>query len=164
MSGNNMKKEETIEESKVFIRMRNLIFLLLGLLIAQFWLGMTINLEVNIPVKTLGAIQSIIYFASHYAFIFAHVAVGFTILLLSLVFIILSISSHALSLQICAVVILAGVIGAITNGVLFLMSGQFFGWSVGMAMSAVSVLIVAAISLYFLGKIMGKAERMIVKE
>jgi uncharacterized membrane protein len=57
-----------------------------------------------------------------------------------------------LSIRICAIVILAGVIGAIANGILFLMSGQFFGWSIGMAMSAVSVLIVSAITLYFIGE------------
>jgi uncharacterized membrane protein len=57
-----------------------------------------------------------------------------------------------LSLRICAIIILAGVIGAITNGILFLMSGQFFGWSIGMAMSAVTVLVVSAISLYYIGQ------------
>ena len=77
---------------------------------------------------------------------------GFAILLVSLVFLILGFKTQLLSIRICAIVILAGVIGAIANGILFLMSGQFFGWSIGIAMSAVSVLIVSAISLNFMGE------------
>ena len=133
-------------------RIRNVTFLLIGLLIAQFWLGMTINLEVNLPVKYLGAIQSLIYFGSRFGFVLVHIINGFAILLTSLVFFVLSFKTQLLSLKVCAIVILAGVIGAIINGILFLMSGQFFGWSIGMAMSAVSVLVASAISLYFIGE------------
>ncbi len=149
-----MKTTETLEseESKVIVKIRNVIFLLLGLLVTQFWLGMTINLEINMPVKYLGAVQSLIYFGSHYMFILAHISVGIAILLTSLTFLILGFRTQLLSLRICAIVILAGVIGAITNGILFLMSGQFFGWSIGMAMSAVSALVASAISLYFVGE------------
>ncbi|EQB71826.1 MAG: hypothetical protein AMDU1_APLC00017G0013 [Thermoplasmatales archaeon A-plasma] len=117
----------------------------------QLWLGMTINLEVNIPVKYLGAVQSLAYFGNHFGFILAHIVTGFAILVTSFAILFLSYKTQFLSLRICAIVIFAGVVGAITNGILFLMSGQFFGWSIGMAMSAVSVLIVSAISLYFIG-------------
>ncbi len=92
------------------------------------------------------------YFGSHFGFILAHIVVGFTILITSLGLLVLSFRTHILSLRISAVIILAGVIGAIINGILFLMSGQFFGWSIGMAMSAVTVLIVSAISLYYIGQ------------
>jgi hypothetical protein len=112
---------------------------------------MTINLEVNIPVKYLGAVQSLAYFENHFGFILAHIVTGFAILVTSFAILFLSYKTQFLSLRICAIVIFAGVVGAITNGILFLMSGQFFGWSIGMAMSAVSVLIVSAISLYFIG-------------
>ena len=145
-----IKNVET-KKTQSIVRIRNLVFVLLALLIAQFWLGMTINLEVDIPVKYLGAVQSLLYFGSHFGFILARIVVGFTILVTSLGFLVLSFRTHILSLRISAVIILAGVIGAITNGILFLMSGQFFGWSIGMAMSAVSVLVVSAISLYFIG-------------
>ncbi len=148
----NLKKSTESGTTDSIVKMRNAIFLLLGLLIAQFWLGMTINLEVNIPVKHLGAIQSLMYFGSHYGFITEHIITGFAILLTSLAFLILAFKTQLLPLRICAIVIFAGVICAITNGILFLMSGQFFGWSIGMAMSAVSVLIVSAIGLYFLGE------------
>ena len=148
------KPTKLIEHGKTnyIVRIRNVTFLLLGLLILQFWLGMTINLEVNIPVKHLGAIQSILYFGGHFDFVLVHIINGFAILLVSLIFLILSFKTQLLSIRICAIGILAGVIGAIANGILFLMSGQFFGWSIGMAMSAVSVLIVSAITLYFIGE------------
>ncbi len=134
------------------VKMRNLIFLLLALVAAQFWLGMTINLEVNLPVKNLGALQSLIYFGSHFGFILAHIINGIAILVTSLAFLVLSFKTQFLSLKVCAIVVLAGVIDAIINGMLFLMSGQFFGWSIGMAMDAVSVLIVSAVAMYFIGK------------
>ncbi|MDG7038299.1 MAG: hypothetical protein JRN32_03340 [Nitrososphaerota archaeon] len=148
------KSTKLIEHGKTnpIMKIRNVIFLLIGLLTAQFWLGMTINLEVNIPVKHLGAIQSLIYFGSRFDFVLAHIIIGFAILLTSLVFLILGFKTQLLSLRVCAIVVPAGVIGAIINGILFLMSGQFFGWSIGMAMSAVSILIVSAISLYFIGE------------
>ncbi|MCW6171189.1 MAG: hypothetical protein LVQ96_08500 [Thermoplasmatales archaeon] len=139
-------------KTNIIVNIRNVIFLLLGLLIIQFWLGMTINLEVNIPVKHFGAMRSLMYFGGHFGFVLVHVIIGFAILLTSLTFLILGFKTHLLSLRICAIVAFAGVIGAITNGILFLMSGQFFGWSIGMAMSAVSVLVVSAVSLYFVGK------------
>ena len=148
----NLKKSTESGTTDSIVKMRNAIFLLLGLLIAQFWLGMTINLEVNIPVKHLGAIQSLMYFGSNYGFIMVHIINGFAILFTSLTFLILAFKTQLLPLRICAIIIFAGVIGAITNGILFLMSGQFFGWSIGMAMSAVIVLVVSAISLYFLGE------------
>ena len=147
-----MAKNVKSKEKNNIVKIRNVIFLLIGLLIAQFWLGMTINLEVNIPLKYLGAIQSLIYFGSHFVFILAHIINGFAILITSLAFLVLSFRTHILSLRISASVAFAGVIGAIINGILFLMSGQFFGWSIGMAMSAVTVLVVSAISLYFVGE------------
>jgi hypothetical protein len=99
--------------------------MLSGLLITQFWLGMTINLEVNIPVKYLDLIQSPIYFGSHCACILAHIVNGLALLLTSLIFLFLCFKTLYLSLKICTIFILAGVIGDITNGVLFLMSGRF---------------------------------------
>ena len=77
------KSTKLIEHGKTnpIMKIRNVIFLLIGLLAAQFWLGMTINLEVNIPVKHLGAIQSLIYFGSRFDFVLAHIIIGFAILL-----------------------------------------------------------------------------------
>ena len=148
------KSTKLIERGKPnpIMKIRNVIFLLIGLLIAQFWLGMTINLRVNIPVKHLGAVQSLIYFGGHFAFILEHIINGLVILLTSLTLLLFSLKTNLKALKICALFILAGVIGAITNGIFFLMSGQFFGWSIGMAMSAVIVLVASAISLYFIGE------------
>ncbi len=152
IEGSRLIKSVGTKKIQSIVRIRNLVFVLLALLIAQFWLGMTINLEIDIPVKYLGAVQTLVYFGSHFGFILAHIVVGFAILITSLGFLVLSFRTHILSLRICSIVTFAGVIGAITNGILFLMSGQFFGWSIGMAMSAVTVLIVSAISLYFVGE------------
>ena len=154
MKNNVGEPTELIKHGKTnhIVEIRNVTFLLLSLLIVQFWMEMTINLEVNIPVKHLGAIQSILYFGSHFDFVLVHIINGFAILLVSLVFLILSFKTQLLSLRICAIVIIAGVIDAITNGTLFLMPGQFFGWSIGMTMSSVSVMTVYAISLYFIGE------------
>ncbi|MEM3192975.1 MAG: hypothetical protein QW292_13010 [Candidatus Parvarchaeota archaeon] len=134
------------------IRIRNLIIVLFAFLIFQFWLGMTINLEINMPIKHLGALESLIYYGGHFGFILVHIVNGFCILVVSLILFSESIKSSYTSLKIGSSVTLAAVVGAIVNGILFLESGQFFGWSVGMAMSAVSVLIAAAISLYFVGR------------
>ena len=152
IEGSMLIKNVETKKTQSIVRIRNLVFVLLALLIVQFWLGMTINLEIDIPVKYLGAVQTLLYFGSHFGFILAHIIVGFTILINSLGLLVLSFRTHILSLRISAVIILAGVIGAIINGILFLMSGQFFGWSIGMAMSAVTVLIVSAISLYYIGQ------------
>lgn len=152
IEGSMLIKNVETKKTQSIVRIRNLVFVLLALLIVQFWLGMTINLEIDIPVKYLGAVQTLLYFGSHFGFILAHIIVGFTILINSLGLLVLSFRTHILSLRICAVIILAGVIGAITNGILFLMSGQFFGWSIGMAMSAVTVFVVSAISLYYIGQ------------
>lgn len=100
-------------------------YMLSGLLIIQFWLGMTINLEVNIPVKYLDPLQSLIYFGSHFACIIAHIVNGLAMLLTSQTFLFLCFKTLYLPLKICTIFILAGVIGDITNGVLFLMSGLF---------------------------------------
>ena len=152
IEGSMLIKNVETKKTQSIVRIRNLVFVLLALLIVQFWLGMTINLEIDIPVKYLGAVQTLLYFGSHFGFILAHIIVGFTILINSLGLLVLSFRTHILSLRISAVIILAGVIGAITNGILFLMSGQFFGWSIGMAMSAVTVFVVSAISLYYIGQ------------
>ena len=153
-----MIKNSRSGRTHAIVRIRNVIFILFILLIAQFWLGMAINLEVNMPVMHLGAIASLLYFGDHFWFILAHIVNGFVILTSSLVFLILSLKSPYVSLKIGSTVTLATVAGATVNGILFLESGQDFGWSVGMAMSAVGVLISAAISLYFVGKILGMIE------
>jgi hypothetical protein len=98
------------------------------------------------------SLETFKWIRGHFDFVLVHIINGFAILLVSLVFLILSFKTQLLSLRICAIIILAGVIGAIANGILFLMSGQFFGWSIGMTMSAVSVMTVYAISLYFIGE------------
>ena len=152
------KNHEAPTGIRELVWMRNNIFILLTFLIAQFWLGMTINLEVNMPVKHLGAISSILYFGSSSGFILAHMVNGFMILAASILFVIVSMKSPYVSLRIGAIVTLASVIGAVVNGVLFLDSGQDFGWSVGMAMSAVGVFVSAAVSLYFVGKNSGFLE------
>ncbi len=137
---------------QVLIRIRNVTFILLALLIPQFWLGMTINLEVNIPVKNLNAIGSLTYYGEHFPLILIHILNGFLILTVSVVLLLLSLRTEYKSIRILSIIIMTSVIGAIVNGILFLESGQFFGWSIGMAMSAVSALVLVAIILYFIGK------------
>ena len=62
MSTESLELTKSAEPGKTnsIVWMCNVIFLLLGFLIAQFWLGMTINLEVDIPVKHLGAILRLV--------------------------------------------------------------------------------------------------------
>lgn len=145
-------------ELKALEVIRNSIVVLLVLLVAQFWLGMTINLEINLPVEQLGAVQSLEYFGRTSIFVLVHITNAFLILGASILLLVTSFKSSLASLKVIALVELASVIGATVNGVLFLESGQSFGWSVGMAMSAVGVLISAAVDLYFVGKNLGRIE------
>ena len=152
------KNSNENEGMKHLVWMRNTIFLLLAILALQFWLGMTINLEVNIPVKHLGPLSSILYFGGHFIFVLLHIANGFFILVVAIVLLSLSFMNRHSSLKIVSVITLASVMGAIVNGILFLDSGQFFGWSIGMAMSAVSALISASIGLFLVGHLLGLEE------
>lgn len=138
--------------------MRNMVFTLFALILAQFWLGMTINLEVSLPIRHYGILQSLEFFGGYSGFLLAHVVNGFLILGASISFLLQSLRAKFTSLKIGATVTLASVVGAVVNGILFLESGQNFGWSVGMAMSAVSALVAMGTSLYFLGKGMYEAE------
>lgn len=157
-SEKNRVKNSGSESMHVIVLMKNVILILFFLMIIQFWLGMTINLEVNMPVKHLGIIESLLYYGGNYGFIAAHVANGIILLTFSLVFLLISLRSSYTSLKIGSAVTLASVVGAVVNGVLFLESGQSFGWSIGMAMSAVGVLVSAAASLYFVGKNLARVE------
>jgi peptidoglycan biosynthesis protein MviN/MurJ (putative lipid II flippase) len=132
-------------------RIRNTGIVFLALIGLQFWLGMSINLEVDLPVKHLSAFSSLFYYASHFGFVLAHVINGFLLLVFSLLYLVLAFKSNIETLKIISILGTASVIGAITLGILFHMSGQFFGWSIGMAMSAVSALIVYSLGFYFIG-------------
>lgn len=153
MNNNERKSTKPLEHRKtnIIVNIRNVILFLLALSTVQFDIGMTMNLDVNLPVKNLGALQSLIYFGGHFGLVLAHIINGIAILITSLVFLALSFKTHFLSLRILAILILAFVIDAIINGMLFLMSGQYFGWSIGMAMDAVFVLIISAVAMYFVG-------------
>jgi hypothetical protein len=67
-----------------------------------------------------------------------------------------SLTSSTRSFAIIGIIGMSAVIGATVNGILFLMSGQFFGNSIGMAMSAVVGLITYLTGLYKMGSILGK--------
>ncbi|MEM0161161.1 MAG: hypothetical protein QXQ25_05520 [Thermoplasmata archaeon] len=137
-------------------RMRTITIIFLVFVSLQFWLGMTINLELFLPIKYLSAVPSLIYYMSHYGFILVHVIDGFSLLLLTLLFLYFAFKEHYLSLKVISIVATSSVIGAIINGILFLMSGQFFGYSIGMAMSAISALITFAVGLYYIGFNIGR--------
>ena len=144
---------------KHLVWMRNTFFLFLAVMALQFWLGMTINLEVNIPVKHLGLFASLFYFGSHFTFVLIHIANGLVILIIALILLVLSFMNRHRSLKIISLIALFSVIGAIANSILFLESGQFFGWSIGMSMSAVSALISASIGLFYVGQLLGLDEK-----
>lgn len=146
-------------EVKHLVWMRNTFFLFLAVIALQFWLGMTINLEVNMPVKHLGLVASLLYFGSHFTFVLIHISNGLVILIIALILLALSFMNRHRSLKIISLIALFSVIGAIANGILFLESGQFFGWSIGMSMSAVSALISASIGLFYVGQLLGLDEK-----
>jgi hypothetical protein len=144
---------------KHLVRMRNTFFLFIAVISLQFWIGMTINLEVNIPVKHLGPISSLFYFGSHFTFVLIHIANGLFILTIAIILVTISFMNSRRSLRIVSLIALFSVVGAIVNGILFLASGQFFGWSIGMAMSAVSALVSASIGLFYVGHSLGLSEK-----
>ncbi len=149
-----MPKPESYKDILYHIRNTEVIFL--ALIALQFWLGMSINLELNLPVKHLSPIYSIIYYSSHFVFIFAHILNGVLLLIFSLLYLFWAVRSNQKSLKLIGFIGTTSIIGAIINGILFLMSGQFFGWSIGMAMSAVSALLAYSVGFYFIGIELGR--------
>jgi len=144
------------DDRKILVRLRNTTVIFLILITLQFWLGMSINLELNLPVKHLPPISSLIYYASHFGFILVHVLNGSLLLVVSFLYLFSAVISNFKSLKVIGVIGTVSVVGAVINGILFLMSGQFFGWSIGMAMSAVSALLTYSVGLYFIGIELGR--------
>ncbi len=114
---------------------------------------MTINLEVPLSSHGSGGIFALAFYATHYPVVLTHMIVGIGILAVSVTYLLFSLRSHYSSLIITGVIGLAAIIGAIFNGIEFLLSGQFFGYSIGMAMSAMFAILAYSVSLYFTGAI-----------
>jgi len=133
--------------------MRTHVIIFLALIIVQFWLGMTINLELTLHAPNSGGMTALVFYAMHYWPVLVHMLIGITILVVSLSFTIQSFRSHSRALIVIGIVGLVAVIGAIYNGIEFLLSNQFFGNSIGMAMSAVSAIVIYAVALYYIGSI-----------
>lgn len=134
--------------------LRNHVIIFLSLILVQFWLGMTINLEVPLPNLAYGGIPALLFYPIHYLPVLLHMVVAVAILMVSISFLALSIRTGSRALIITGAIGLAAILGAIYNGIEFLLSGQFFGYSIGMAMSAVSAIVVYAVSLYYMGVIL----------
>ena len=139
-------------------QLRTMIIVFIPLFTLQFWLGMSINLEINLPVEHFSAVESVIYFSSHFPMILAHILTGSLIVILATVFLAVSLTSSTRSFAIIGIIGMSAVIGATVNGILFLMTGQFFGNSIGMAMSAVVALITYLTVLYKTGLILGRKQ------
>jgi hypothetical protein len=136
------------------IRTHVLVFL--GLILIQFWLGMTINLEVTLPSLSFGGVSALTYFAAHYWQVLFHMIVAVVILAVSVRFLILSLKLKSRPLIVLGIIGLAAIVAAIYNGISFLLSNQFFGNSIGMAMSAVSSIVAYALALYYIGSMRGE--------
>lgn len=133
--------------------MRNHIVIFLALILIQFWLGMTINLELNLSASNYSGQSALLFYVIHYPLILAHMLVGIAILAVSVSFMIFSFQSSLRSLIITGIIGFAGIVGAFYNGIMFLLSGGYFGNSIGMAMSAVSAIVAYSVSLYYVGVI-----------
>ncbi|MCL5874570.1 MAG: hypothetical protein M1161_04435 [Candidatus Thermoplasmatota archaeon] len=142
-----MNRIQTIRSMKIHI------FVFLALILVQFWLGMTINLEVALPILSYGGISALIYYATHFWPVLAHIIIAITILIISARFVLLSLRVQSGPLLVLGIIGVAAILGAIYNGVSFLLSRQFFGNSIGMAMSAVSSVVVYGLALYYIGAI-----------
>jgi hypothetical protein len=128
-------------------------FVFLGLILVQFWLGMTINLEVSLPTLSYGGFSALIFYLAHFWLVISHAIIAIVILAVSAKFLMISLKSGSRALVVTGSLGLAAVLGAIYNGVAFLTSDQFFGNSIGMAMSAISAVVAYAVSLYYIGSI-----------
>ncbi len=146
-----MKDDSPSREARNLILMRNISVAFLVLILVQFWLGMTVNLEVSLPRNNLPLLSSISLYLETSGFVIAHMILGILLLLLSLLFLTIAYRSCFPALKITGTISFLAVVGAVINGLLFIKSGQFFGWSIGMAMSAVIATISFAIGLYFIG-------------
>jgi hypothetical protein len=136
-----------------FKSMRNHVFIFLGLILAQFWLGMTINLEVVLPTLHYSGLSALLFYSVHFWQVLAHIVLAIIVLTVSVRFLMLSFGTQSRVLQIIGIIGLVAIVSAIFNGIEFLLSGQFFGNSIGMAMSGVSAVVTYAVALYFLGSI-----------
>ncbi len=123
----------------------------LALVTLQFWLGMSINLEVDLPARSGTFFSLLQYYADLSIFVLAHVVVGILLLATSLVYLFFALRVHLRAFLIISGVGIVAIASAIINGLLFLLYGQSFGNSIGMAMSAVSALIAYSAGLYYLG-------------
>lgn len=131
-------------------------FVFLGLILVQFWLGMTINLEVSLPTLSYGGISALMFYLMHFWPVISHTLIAIVILAVSARFLAISFKSGSRALVVTGIIGLAAVLGAIYNGVAFLLSDQFFGNSIGMAMSAISAVVAYAIALYYIGSILSE--------
>lgn len=137
--------------------LRNASIFFIALLAFQFWLGISINTELELPVMHLSGLESLSYYGGHFVFILMHEALALLLLITAVFYLRSAVKSHIRSVIITGLVGVFSVAGAIALGLLYLMTGQFFGWSVGMMMSAVSALIDNAVGLYLIGIRIGRA-------
>ncbi len=129
------------------------IFTFLGIILVQFWLGMTINLELSLPQSKGEGVYALLYYFSHFWQVRTHMILAILVLAISINFLILSSKSQSRALKVTGIIALVAVVSAIYNGISFLLEGQFFGYSIGMAMSAVSSIVAYAVAIYFVGRI-----------
>jgi hypothetical protein len=135
---------------------RNTLMIFLMLMGIQFWLGMSINLELNLQIVQKPFTTILLYYFQHYLLVALHIGNAVLILLITIILVAVSKSYPNVGIKIVSIIVLLSVIGAIANGWLFLYYGQFFGFSIGMAMSAVSAMISAAAGFYLVGIERGK--------
>ncbi len=105
-----------------------------------------------------GGIAALIYYATHFWQVLVHLIIALVILIVSIRFVILSLRVQSRALLVLGTIGTAAILGAIYNGVSFLLSRQFFGNSIGMAMSAVSSIVAYAVALYYIGIISSENE------
>ncbi len=147
-----MWKEKTADKNFRQINLiRNTLLILAILLAIQFWLGMSINLELNLQFVHSSFMKTVMYYIQNYALVALHAGNAILILLASIMLVVVTFRFAMRDLKIVAVITMFSVIGALINGVLFLYYDQFFGYSIGMAMSAVSTFICVAAGFYFIG-------------
>lgn len=144
-------KLKKMYEPKRLKALRTAVVVFMALMAYQFWLGMTVNLESALPVKHLPVFSALSYYYNNFLFLRAHIINAILILGVAIMFLYISTRLRAKSFLVVAIVGLISITGGIINGLMFLASGQFFGYSIGMAMSAVAAIITYSAGLYYIG-------------
>lgn len=127
---------------------KNLLGVLGVLLFVQFWLGMVINLFVNVPDST--PLSFLSYSGGLY--VLGHISNGILILIVSFILLPYSIKLTGSNFSRLSIIGSAFIVAAIILGFTFILGGMNDSFSIAMAMTFLSIYTVYFLEFYLVGR------------